>query len=410
MVQTSGKGATSKVSQLSPYFADVGVIGLPPEAWGGPWMSRHHVLTRLATYFNVIWCNPALDWRRARQRRTLPSQVIHHGTTFTPGFTIYDPGKWLPRFYRPYFLARLTERQRLSRAQRFLHKQGCRKLVLSLWSPQQEPALNMINHDLSCYHIDDEYTFSEIEQPIEECEASLILRVNQTFIHSPALLEKKGNLNSHTLYVPNGVDYRAYVTPHCEPTDLRPIPHPRVGYVGYIKKQLDIALLVNLAQRHQKWSFVFVGPQGNLGENFTLVQKLSRMPNVYFLGEKPVSALPAYTQHLDVCLLCYERNDYTKFICPLKLHEYLASGCPVVGSPIRTLLDFAHVITLAQTLDEWSQALADALAPSACSAEQIEVRRRVARKYDWDDLVCLIAQTICERLGTSYSERFEQLR
>jgi hypothetical protein len=109
-----------------------------------------------------------------------------------------------------------------------------------------------------------------------------------------------------------------------------------------------------------------------------------------------------------VCILCYEVNGYTKFIYPLKLHEYLASGRPVVGSPIHTLQDFAHIIRLARTTDEWSQAIQDSLSPDACSAEQVEGRRHVARQHDWNRLVALLAQTLCNRLGPTYPERFEE--
>jgi len=140
-----------------------------------------------------------------------------------------------------------------------------------------------------------------------------------------------------------------------------------------------------------------------------LIQQLSRMPNVYFLGGKPVDALPAYVQHMDVCMLCYEVNEYTKFIYPLKLHEYLASGRPVVGSPIRSLQDFAHIIRLAHTTDEWSTALNDMLAATMHSSAQVEARRGIARQYDWTTLVRHIAQALCRQLGPAYLERFESI-
>jgi len=131
------------------------------------------------------------------------------------------------------------------------------------------------------------------------------------------------------------------------------------------------------------------------------------MSNVYFLGAKPVHSLPAYTQHLDICTMPYEVNDYTKFIYPLKLHEYLATGRPVVGSPIRSLQDFAHVIRLARTTEEWSQAIHDSLSPALNSADHVEARRRVARQHDWDELAKLIARTMCWRLGLSYQNIFK---
>jgi glycosyltransferase involved in cell wall biosynthesis len=395
-----------------PSLADVGVIALVPAEWRSTWLSRHQILTRLVKYFHIVWCTPARWWRQREWWREL---WLHGGladgeanSAAALGLTVYHPERWLPLVGRPRFLGCWTERQRLRRAQRILLTRGCSKIIFYLWRPCYASALDLIGYDLSCYHIADEYTFSEIEQPIDTHEARLISRVDQVFIHSIALLEKKGGLNPQTMLVPNGVDYRTYGTPCSEPADLQSIPHPRIGYVGRIKQQLDLALLTELAQRHQGWSFVLVGPQESLGDRAVLIQQLAQMPNVYLLGGKSASVLPAYTQHLDVCLLCYEVNGYTKFIYPLKLHEYLASGRPVVGSPIRSLQDFAHIIRLARTNDEWSRAIQDSLSPAACSAEQVEARRRVARRHDWDTLVGLIAQTLCSRLGPAYLERFEE--
>jgi glycosyltransferase involved in cell wall biosynthesis len=110
-----------------------------------------------------------------------------------------------------------------------------------------------------------------------------------------------------------------------------------------------------------------------------------------------------------VCLLCYKINGYTKFIYPLKLHEYLASGRPVVGSPIRSLLEFSDVIALARTVEEWSEAMTISLASQASAPTQIEARQRVARQYDWETLVRRIVRTLCDRLGPSYREQIENV-
>jgi glycosyltransferase involved in cell wall biosynthesis len=394
-----GTTADRDLSTNSPRFPNVGVLGIVPDEWGGIWQPRHYILTRLATFFNIVWVNPAREWRDVRFRRAPGQGGRNQNGQSLPAFSIYEPEMWLPKVYRPSFLDSITTKQRLHRARSLLIRRGCDKIILYLWRPYFESALNLISHDLSCYHIDDEYSFSPVEQQLDLNEVRLIKRANQIFIHSPALLEKKGHLNPHTLFTPNGVDYSNYVTPHDEPEDLRNIPHPRMGYVGNIKVQLDFALLISLAERHPEWSFVFVGGKGYLGEQASLAEKLIRMPNVHSLGLKPVSSLPAYTQHFDVCMMCYVVDGYTKFIYPLKLHEYLASGRPVVGVPIPSLLEFSHVIRLARTSDEWSRALADSLSSSACSVKQINARRRIALNYDWDKLTRNIAQVMCDRLG-----------
>jgi glycosyltransferase involved in cell wall biosynthesis len=385
------------------------VVAFVPEEWGGPWLSRHQVLTRLSRYFHVVWAEPARGWREFELGGGKPVDRSHRPEAFPHGFVLYQPEKWLPQFGRPAWLASWTAAERGRRAAAWLRRRGCRTIVFYLWRPYFDYVLDSDSYDLSCYHIVDEYSFSPTEQPLNNREVQLIKRVDQVFIHSPALFDRKGHFNPHTLFVPNGVDYRAFATPQAEPADLKDIPHPRLGYVGIIKTQLDCRLLLELATHHGEWSFVFVGPKGNLGMDATLVHRLSELQNVHFLGHKPIEIACAYPQHMDVCLLPYKVNDYTKYVYPLKLHEYLAGGKPIVGTPIRSLLDFAHVMKLASTQEEWSRALTESLAPDAVSIDQIQKRRSIARQVDWETLVHDIARSMCNRLGPPYREQFTAL-
>jgi glycosyltransferase involved in cell wall biosynthesis len=279
-----------------------------------------------------------------------------------------------------------------------LRERGCRRIILYVWRPDFAGDLTLVPADLTCYHIDDEYTFSPVEMPLDAQEAALIAAADQVFIHSPALLEKKGGINPRTAFMPNGVDYRDHATPVAEPADLREIPRPRVGYTGTIKRELDWPLLVTLARRHPDWSFVFVGPRKAHPEMQAALAEMDARPNVHFLGAKTVQALAAYPQHFDVCIMPYLNNDYTKFIYPMKLHEYLAGGRPVIGSRIRSLEAFGHVVSLATGLDGWSAALEAAMAadgdPGARAA-----RQAVAQAHDWDRLVRQIAGILAGHLG-----------
>ena len=393
-----------------PVLPDVGLIALVPDAWDATWQSRHYVLTRLARYFHVVWCNPTAVNDRSDDQYAAARGDRAAGGEVPASFTVHNPPSWASafRFQRPAAFAGLVIQQRYRGARRHLAIRGCDRVLLSLWRPYFARALDAIPHHVSCYHIDDEYTFSDIEQATDEREASLIRRVDQVFVSSRGLLDKKGHLNPSTLFVPNGVDYAAYVASSPEPADLQPIPHPRLGYVGLIKRQLDLELLYALARRHPTWSFVLVGPQKHREHIGASIEKLMQLPNVHFLGEKPVGELPAYTQHIDVCLLCYKVDDYTKFIYPLKLNESLASGRPCVGSPIRTLQEFSSVLDLARTEDEWSEAIATALTPSRRSEACSAARREVARRHDWDLLVHQIATALCDKLGPSYRQRLQQ--
>jgi glycosyltransferase involved in cell wall biosynthesis len=220
-------------------------------------------------------------------------------------------------------------------------------------------------------------------------------------------MEKKGSYNPNTILVTNGVDFEAHAGPVPEPADLAAIPHPRIGYSGWIKKQLNWQLMVSLSRQHPEWSFVFVGgmsPHAGIAE---IIQQLSTLTNVHFLGSKSSVEIAAYPQHFDVCIMPYHVDDYTKYIYPMKLHEYLAGGRPTVGTPIRSLEPFSEVIALVQSTDEWSAAISDALHPDANTEERRAFRQSVARKHDWEAVVFDIAKTIAHHLEPAASSRFE---
>jgi hypothetical protein len=389
-----------------PLFPHVGICALVPDAWDVPWQPRHYVLRNLARYFHITWVNPAPEWRGlfwGSKDESLNST----SSNYPPGLQIYQ--SWLPRLYHPDWLSRYSFNARLRHARGILVGRGCRKIILYIWRPEFAPALDSVPFDLSCYHIDDEYSFSAVEADIDPGERALIAKVDQVFIHSPGLMERKGTINSNTTFVPNGVDFRAYATPVPEPEDLSVIPRPRFGYTGYIKKQLDWPLILKLVRRHRDWSFVFVGPRSPHPEILPVIQELSSLRNVYFLGCKSPLDLPGYSQHFDACIMPYRVDAYTNNIYPMKLHECLAGGRPVVSSPIRSVRDFSGTIALAEGIDEWSCALTGALEPVAVCSEAVAARQKIAREHDWRSLACSLARVICERFGPEYAEQFDKL-
>ena len=81
------------------------------------------------------------------------------------------------------------------------------------------------------------------------------------------------------------------------------------------------------------------------------------------------------------------------------MHEYLASGRPVVSSAIHSVEEFRNVINIATGHQEWSNALEFALSAEENVPARRAERQRTAREYDWDPLVEKIARTIAARLG-----------
>lgn len=379
----------------------IGIIALVPEPWDDlPMTARHHLAERLAEHFPVVWVDPLLrPWQDCLRSALRPPQSSTPKREAPRGLTILRANINQPKIYRPQWLGTMIERNRLQAARRILVAQGVRQVVVYLWRPEFAPALDMVAHDLSCYHIDDEYSFSNVQSELDPKEVALIRRADQVVIHSRALMERKGMFNPHTVLVPNGVDYLRFSSPQAEPEDIRHIPHPRAGYVGVIKRHLDLDLMVEVADRLPQVSFVFVGPELSLGDQAGAVRALKQRSNCHFLGGRDSATLPAYMQHLDVGLLCYRSNDYTKYIYPLKLHEYLAAGLPVVASPIPALQEFEGIVKLVNTADEWAEAITGAVSEPSGFSARVAQGRKVAQQHDWRRLVGLIADVIRSRLG-----------
>jgi glycosyltransferase involved in cell wall biosynthesis len=378
---------------------DIGVIALVPDRWQGVWTTRQYVLSRLAQHFEVVWVEPPRTWREYWLGPKLLEWNAPRVNPGIRGFSHFDSGRWLPDVYRPRKLHDWLNRRRLAAARGVLERKGCKRIVLYLWRYEFAWALPAAHADLSCYHVDDEYQFSTEEKPNDPAEVELLRSVDLVIIHSPKLMEKKGHINPDTISVPNGVDFSAYSSAAAEPNDLKKIGRPRIGYVGVVKTQLNFDLVDELSRRRPEWSFVLVGPQGYLGEKPDAVAELALRPNVWMIGSREHSELPAYTQHMDVCIMCYEVNSYTDYIYPLKLHEYLATGRPIVSVPIPSVVPFGNVIRLAQTPDEWEAAIVESLEPAAMSAEAVAARREIASRHDWDLLVRQIADAFQERLA-----------
>jgi UDP-galactopyranose mutase len=255
-----------------------------------------------------------------------------------------------------------------------------------------------VPHDLSCYHIDDEYSFSTTETAPAAGELELLKQAGQVFIHSRTMLDAKGSLNPHTAYLPNGVDFAAYSSPADEPPDLAAIARPRIGYAGWLKPQLDWELLIALARAHPEWSFVFVGPQARKPEVEDAVAQLKAAGNVHFLGSKPTSMLHAYTRNFDVCLMPYATNWYTRFIYPVKVHEYLATGNAVVATALPNLREFSDVVAFARSPSEWSAAIARGLSTQG-NDTFVRARQAVAKEHDWSTLAKRAVGVLAGRLA-----------
>ncbi len=358
-------------------------------------MPRHQILLRLSRKFPVVWIDKPRPWREqiaGVAEAKLDSRDL--SLADAENFILYQPGRFLGTFYKPTWLRDAIRRRRIRNAISMLRAKGCSRIVLYTWRPEFAYALDAAPWERTIYHIDDEYSFADHESPITDEERSLITKSDHVIIHSTSLMERKGQLNSNSSLVPNGVDYASYTRPTAEPVDLQNIPHPRIAYIGVIKQQLDFSVLQSLAEQHPDKSLIMVGPVNAHHDIKDAVANLEALPNVFFLGNKSPHELPAYTQHIDMGLLPYRVNHYTNSIYPLKLHEYLATGIPVLATPIRTAKNFSSDVEIASSPADWAEAVQRCLSDAELAPAKVAARQAIAARHDWDAISDQIAEII----------------
>lgn len=81
---------------------------------------------------------------------------------------------------------------------------------------------------------------------------------------------------------------------------------------------------------------------------------------------------------------------------PLKFHEYLASGLPVVSSDLPAIREFRHLIDTATGTDNWHRTIQRVLAGGGHASP--EARRTEARRNTWDSRVSRINAVLNEVL------------
>ena len=378
------------------------MLALAPNTWNGPWMNRQQLLSRLGRRHVILYSSgPTLreqtlpDSSRIRWNPRLVSQ---------DNVTVDLLPKWMAYTQRRPLLGALTMRLLTRRWRRYLDSPGGGPLVGWFFHPRYWPYVTYLKPDRLVYHAYDLYHLQgRWDATRADQERQFAQRADLVVASSPQIAGYLSQLGAQSpVVIENAVDYSDFAidtSRTSEPADLQPVPHPRLGYTGALNRKVDFPLLAWLAGRHPEWHVVLIGKLGNLDvETRRALDQLGGLPNVHLLGFKPHHELPEYVARMDVNLLAYRLTPgvWTEGIYPLKLHEYLAVGRPVVSADLPAVRAFGKVIHIVQQSEDWEAAIAASLRDTGTDAE--ERRRAVARANDWDARVEVLDQIMVRRL------------
>jgi glycosyltransferase involved in cell wall biosynthesis len=173
----------------------------------------------------------------------------------------------------------------------------------------------------------------------------------------------------HWRHVGNG---RLSVAP-----EIASIPHPRLGYFGAIEPWLvDQELIKRAGRERPDWQWIFIG-------NKSRGLEIEGLPNTHFLAPVPYTDLPRYAAGFDVCVLPWEtEQSFTSYGSAIKVREYLATGKPVVISPLPEYEPMRDVLRIARTRSDFIALVEDALRES--DPEASKKRQAAVASGTWD--------------------------
>jgi len=373
--------------------------------WEDLWQSRHQIMLALAQNHKVLFVSPPFSLSEVLalpEAGSLPkSGLIHRQANLR---TLVFP-KFLFQTYRFPRIEKLMSHLRQMKVRRVMKKCGFQDTVLFIWHPQFVELVGTLREALTCYYVDDEFSayagYDEMRaQEILQQEDKLLRRVDLVFANGPVLLAAK-NKYGNAISVPMTADFelfsRSRLPETLVPQDLEAIPYPRIGYIGNLNDKVDFALLGQLATARSDWSFILVGPANIRGADVRRdFEALQRLPNVFLLGSKSRESLPNYIKGFDVCTMCYRENGWANSVYPLKLHEYLASGKPCIGSGLASLREFSEVVQIATTPQEWLKAIQLAIADK--DPKHAERRVQVAHENRLEVRIATIEKAIAQKM------------
>lgn len=187
---------------------------------------------------------------------------------------------------------------------------------------------NKINSKVKLYRATDLYSQMTEDEIIINAESKILSSMNGLIATSQPVLDHLSSLNAELpcLLLENGVELLHFDKSTVEPYDLKDIPHPRAIYIGAIDKRLDIASLLELANKEPQVNIIIIGI-----DNLNVSEQINKVNNIHYLGQKPYDIIPEYLNNCDIGLLPLSNHESNEGRSPMKLYEYAAAGLAVVS-------------------------------------------------------------------------------
>ncbi len=332
-----------------------------------------------------------------RIKRKLKSYAKLARTT-EEGITVVSPAV-VPLFGSR---AAAATNRRLLTAQisRLAKRRAMTKPILWIAIPTAVEVIGQLHESLVIYHVSDKYDANTMDHATDPAH---IRKLHERAIDAAALIfyssrkliaeAERGREKSYLLEQAVDFDHWAQISNgKLELADeVARIPRPRIGYFGAIEPWLvDQDLIKRAARERPDWHWIFIG-------NKSRGLEIEELPNVHFLPPVAYDELPSYAAGFDVCVLPWNTEvPFTSYGSAIKVREYLASGKPVVISPLPEYESMKDVLRIAHSGDQFLELVDDALHETG--TELAQARQNAVKDGTWDARAEWVSELIKEKL------------
>ena len=317
------------------------------------------------------------------------------------GITVVSPAS-LPFFGTA--AARAMNRQVIgAQIRRLAKSRGLTKPILWIAIPTAAEMIGEFDESAVVYHVSDKYDANTMDHATDP---ALIRRLHEHAIEAADLVFYSGRKlvdeategRDHSYLLEQGVDFERWskVRSLTVAPQIESIPRPRIGYFGAIEPWLlDQELIKKAARERPSWHWVFIG-------NLSRGVEVHGLANTHFLPPVAYEELPNYAAGFDVCVLPWETEQaFTSYGSAIKVREYLATGKPVVISPLPEYESMKDVLRIARSREEFLKLVDEALTETDQSLA--DKRQAAVASGTWDaraEWVSDLIEEVLKRTGT----------
>jgi glycosyltransferase involved in cell wall biosynthesis len=366
--------------------------------------SKNHLMRRFARAGNKVIFVNSISMGLApmksgevlpRVKRKLKSYAKLARTT-EEGITVVSPAV-LP-FFGSRAAAATNQKLLTVQISSLAKRRGLTRPILWIAIPTAVDIVGRLNERLVIYHVSDKYdanTMDHATDPamIRKFHERAIDAADLIFYSSRKLLAEadRGREKSHLLEQAVDFDHWSGINEIQVAQAVAQIPRPRIGYFGAIEPWLvDQDLIKQAVRERPNWNWIFIG-------NKSRGLEIETLPTVHFLPPVSYQALPGYAAGFDVCVLPWNTGvPFTSYGSAIKVREYLASGKPVVISPLPEYESMSDVLRIARSRDQFIELVDDALRETG--AEASRARQDAVRNGTWDTRAEWVSDLIEKKL------------